>query len=271
MQPSPPVEIIQEAADSVDRLLRLLKKSNNTQVKSREELQIIKATSLAWFNNYKGNLRIGEPGLAKAVEIEYSSLFEYASRATSRRRYKDVLKKLKNALITLQAQVLLSPLTGGKTFTKPDFSPLAPNTQMQNILENRWEEITKCLECEAPLAATIMMGGLLEALFLAQINRIQDKSPIFRTKAAPKDHKTGKVLSLNEWTLNSYIDVGAELKWITKPTKEVGIVLRNYRNFIHPERELSTGVTLIPEDARMFWSVFTQLAQQIIQKAKATP
>jgi len=115
------------------------------------------------------------------------------------------------------------------------------------------------------------MGGLLEALFLAQVNRLQDKGPVFKAKAAPKDPKTSKTLPLNEWTLNSYIDVGAELNWITKPTKEVGIVLRNYRNFIHPERELSTGITLVPEDARMFWSVFTQLAQQIITTAKKTP
>jgi len=53
---STPIEILQEATDSVDRLLKRLKKGRNAQVRSREELQIIKATALAWFNNYRANL-----------------------------------------------------------------------------------------------------------------------------------------------------------------------------------------------------------------------
>jgi len=270
MEKNTPIEVIQEAINAVDRLLKFLKKTKTGQIRSNEELQVIKATALAWFNNYRSQLDTADTNLVKIVEFEYSILIGYVSRATSRDKYQDVLKKIKSTLITLQSQILSNPSVSNKNITIPDFSPLAPSLQMQGILQNRWYEIIKCIDCEASLAATIMMGGLLEALFLAQVNKISDKSPVFKAKAAPKDFKSGKPLPLNEWTLSSYIDVAAELNWITKPIKEVSSVLRNYRNFIHPERELSTGITLGPDDAHIFWSVFTQLAQQIITKARNT-
>jgi hypothetical protein len=129
------------------------------------------------------------------------------------------------------------------------------------------EQIIKCLECNAPLAATIMMGGLLEALFLARTNKLTNKSPVYKAKSAPLDSKTGKVVPLDKWMLNSFIEVGAELGWIRKPAKDIGIVLRDYRNFIHPERELRTGFTLEKDDALMFWQIFSQVSQQIINNA----
>jgi len=268
MQASTPLGVLQEAVEGVERLLKLLKKSKTAQVKSREEQQIIKATALAWFNNHRNSLAGVDTNLFKVVEAEYTALFEATIHATMRDRYQDILKRLRAALMTLQTQTLANPPPVNRSIAKLDFSPLVPDSKMRGTLENRWDEIIKCLECKAPLAATIMMGGLLEALFLAQVNKVADKGPIFKAQAAPKDYKTGKTLPLNDWTLSAYIDVGAELGWITKPAKDIGIVLRNYRNFVHPERELSTGITLTSEDATMFWSVCTQLAQQIINKAK---
>jgi len=267
MNKDAPIEVLQEAISAVDRLVKILRKVKTNQIRSKEELQIIRATALAWFNNYRKQLETAD---TKIVEVEYSNLLEFVSKATSRDKYLELLKKIKKSLISLQSQILSNPIENNYYDIIPDFSPLAPSPQMQSILMNRWSEIGKCINSEAPLAATIMMGGLLEALFLALINKISDKSPVFKAKAAPKDFKTGKTLPLNEWTLSPFIDVATELKWITKPIKEVSSVLRNYRNFIHPERELSTGITLEPDDARIFWSVFIELAQQIITKAKNT-
>lgn len=266
MKESSPIEIVQEATDGVDRLIRFLKKNKSFQIRSKEELQTIEATVLAWFNNYRKDLNGIDGNILNVVESEYAVLFRYLSRATSRNKYQYTLRRLKIALMSLQSNVLtisLDPTIKGKYITV-DFSSLVSDARMRSILENRWDEIIKCLEVEAPLSATIMMGGLLEALFLTLINGVVDKKQIFKAKATPKDKKTGDPLPLNEWTLSSYIEVGAELKWITIPTKDVGVVLRNYRNFIHPERELSTGIILTPGDAKMFWSIFVQLAQQIV-------
>ena len=72
----------------------------------------------------------------------------------------------------------------------PDFSPLA-NTDMQAVLVGRWTECIQCVGASAPMAATVMMGGLLETLLLARINVETNKAPIFTASSAPRD-RAGK-------------------------------------------------------------------------------
>ena len=108
------------------------------------------------------------------------------------------------------------------------------------------------------------MGAILEALLLARINKMADKSSVFSSKCAPKD-KGGKTRPLQEWTLNSYIDVAHDLRWIGKASRDIGIVLRDYRNFIHPEKELSQGISVSEPDCRMFGAILVALAEEIIK------
>jgi hypothetical protein len=122
----------------------------------------------------------------------------------------------------------------------------------------------KCIEGSAFLAATVMMGGLLEALLVARANRMSDKSPLFAATSTPIDPKTKKPLDLRQWTLAPYIDVSHELGWITRSAKDVAIVLRDYRNYVHPEKERSHGVTLSREDAVMFWELVKTLTRQLL-------
>jgi hypothetical protein len=82
------------------------------------------------------------------------------------------------------------------------------------------------------MAATVMMGGLLESLFLARVNREPNQKPIFTANAAPKDGKTSNPKSLREWGLADYIAVAHELGWISQAANGVSDVLRDYRNYM---------------------------------------
>jgi hypothetical protein len=110
-----------------------------------------------------------------------------------------------------------------------------------------------------------MMGGLLEGLLLAKINQLPNKAAVFSAIATPKDPKTGKALQLKEWGLKNYIDVAHELGWITKTTKDIGEVVRDYRNYIHPQKELSHGISLEPGDAHMLWEVAKSITVQLLK------
>lgn len=112
-----------------------------------------------------------------------------------------------------------------------------------------------------------MMGGLLEALFVARANKLPDKSALVNAASAPKDKSTGKTLNYQEWMLDSYIKVACELNWITESAKDVADVLKEYRNFIHPEKERRHGVVLALNDSSMFWQVTKALARQLLASA----
>ena len=187
-----------------------------------------------------------------------------------RKKYVDSLKRIKRALHQLQAEQVIA-LAGGSASqpqptsdTPPQFSPLISDPKMQGILARRWSECVTCLDAGAPLAATVMMGGLLEGLLLARINQLPDQSPVFKAAASPKD-KTGTPLKLKDWGLKDYVAVAHELGWISKTTKDIGDVVRDYRNFIHPQKEFSHGISLVTDDARMMWEVAKNVTRQILK------
>lgn len=263
-------EALDGAISSVERLRRGLSKSKTKQVAAHDEQAIVKATVLVWFTTCRPLLKtLSGDGLLQAIDSQYQATLEAAEKATLRSRYLAELKTLKSALVRLRSHVLVLTTSGtileSERPNPPDFSRLIPDPAMQAILNRRWNETWTCFGAGAHLASTVMMGALLEALLLARINKLTDKSTVFGSKCAPKDKTTGKTRPLQEWTLNSYIDVAHDLRWIGKASRDIGIVLRDYRNFIHPEKEFSQGVSVGEADCRMFGAILVVLAEQIIK------
>ena len=240
---------IDAAIADADNLQKVLKRQKAKQVQSADERQIIKAIALAWFKKHRPTLcaLLGEDQLAE-IDETYRWMIEASGRATTRAKYVKALKAAKKQLSSLQTQhavTLADPravsLPTAKTSdSPPQFQPLVADPKMQVILAQRWRECVICVNSGAPLAATVMMGGILEGLLLAKINQMANMAPAFTATSAPRD-KAGKTLQLKDWTLKNYIDVAHELKWITTTAKDIGEVTREYRNYIHPRKELSHG------------------------------
>jgi len=262
---------VQNALDSAiseaDRLRQALKRGNGKQVKLTEERAIAKSTALAWFNTHRqviaaglGDQKIGE------IDQRYNLLLKFSEKSTTRSKYDEILKKIRKTLIDFQAAnivAIANSASPSSTDKPPDFSALVSDTEMRAILIRRWEECAICVHARASLAATVMMGGLLETLLLTRVHQFSDKAKIFRATTAPKD-KAGKPLPLGDWTLRNYIDVAHELKWITQTEKDLGVVLRDYRNYIHPFKELSHGIKLEPNDSMILWELSKNISRQLL-------
>jgi hypothetical protein len=265
-------KIIESALAEAESLRKVIGGLASAQVKSADYKQIIKATALAWFNSHRPTLigLLSEDDI-KPLDDLYRGLLTSSTRATLRSKYVSALKSIKKSLGALQSDRVLAlsqvPAVslGSTSDTAPSFSSLVSDVKMQSILTRRWDECAICVTSNAPLAATVMMGGLLEGLLLAKINQLADKAPVFGAIAAPKDMKTGKTLQLKEWGLKNYIDVAHELTWITKTTKDIGEVLRDYRNYIHPQKEYSHGIVLVAADAQMLWEVAKSITLQLLK------
>lgn len=257
-------EAAEEAIKSCDHLRSHLRKGDHRQVRSSEERTAIKSMAGAWFRSLRPQLE-GVAGTdLSSLDAHYRTLLEWAERNTTRERYTEELAALKTGLVSLRGIVIAAPtVQENAPEPAPDFAPLISDRAMQDILSRRWEETLRCLGAQAPLAATVMMGGLLEGLLLARINRVDPLQPVFTAKAAPKD-STGKPLRLRDWTLRDFIDVSHELGWLTRSAKDVSAVLRDYRNYIHPVKEHSHQLVLTERDAQLFWTLVTELARQVI-------
>ncbi|HEY7313700.1 MAG TPA: hypothetical protein VH643_30400 [Gemmataceae bacterium] len=266
------------ASDAIDAAIRevstarsLVSKIRTKQVRGVDAIASLKATALAWFNTHRPAVIAGNSNLdLVTADSHYTNILNSTAKYAARQTYLHALRDTKTALVTMRVAALTAPATPVIVSTDdlaPDFSPLAGNQEMRDILTRRWQECCKCVKGEAHLAAIVMMGGLLEALFVARANKMPVKNPLVNAASAPKDKITGKTLNYQEWMLDSYIKVAHELKWITESAKHVADVLKEYRNYIHPEKERRHGIVLALNDSSMFWQVTKELVRQLLMSA----
>lgn len=264
-------EAIDAAIREVSKARSLVSKIKGKQVSGVDAIASLKATALSWFRTHRPVVIAGGCNLdLAAIDEHYTTILNSTAKYAARQTYLDALKHAKIALVAMRAAALTAPATpavGNTDDLAPDFSPLAGNQEMRDILTRRWHECCKCVKADAHLAAIVMMGGLLEALFVARANKMPEKGPLVNAASAPKDKNTGKTLNYQEWMLDSYIKVAHELQWITESAKDVADILKEYRNYIHPEKERRHGVVLAFNDSSMFWQVTKALVRQLLMSA----
>jgi len=267
---------IESAIGEVSKARQLVGKKRAKQVSTGDEIDQLKAVAFAWFQTHRHivaahSSRLDLSGVDSAYQVVMKSTARHAARST----YLDALFRAKHKLVDLRSLIALAPSTipSGTTATSdtpPNFAPLASDLAMQAILRRRWDEVQLCVACKANLAATVMMGGLLESLLLARINRSPDKPAVFKAKKAPRD-KSGKTLTLPDWKLVAMVEVADELKWISKSARDIGNVLRDFRNYVHPHKEYTDGVVISEEDAGMFWGITKAITRQVLSSVGKSP
>jgi hypothetical protein len=265
-------EAIDAAIDEVTKARTRVSAIRAKQVKNVDAVASLKATAQTWFHTHKPVVVAAAPGLdLAAVDQHYTTVFNSTAKHASRQTYLHALKDAKVALVAARSAALVAPAAAPVANTDdlaPDFSPLAGNQEMRDILTRRWHECAKCVKADAHLAAIVMMGGLLEALFVARANAMPDKKPLISAKAAPDDPKTGKKADYQKWMLESYINVGLELAWITALGKTLADTLKEYRNYVHPAKELKHGITLGLNDSSLLWPVTKGMVYQLLKSVK---
>jgi hypothetical protein len=111
---------------------------------------------------------------------------------------------------------------------------------VSDILEQRIKEIERCFPASAYLSVILMAGSTLEGLLLGLA--VTHPKQFNSSKASPKD-SSGKVKAFQDWSLSSFIDVARDLGLIQHDTHKFSHSLRDFRNYIHPFEQLSSGFT----------------------------
>lgn len=257
-------EAIYQAIREAERARSAINKKNMPQVRGAER-DAIRATALTWFRSHRPLLTaVFAESVLQPVDAMYQRVVEASHRNAVRSGYLDIFRRIRESLVQIRSGNVVALAAATTADTSPDFSKLVSDARMKVILERRWAECVTCMRAGAPLAAIVMTGGLLEGLLLARINREPNKAPIFTANATPKD-RLGKALSLKDWTLQDYIGVAHELNWITVAAKDVGVVLRDYRNYVHPQKELSHGISLEAPDAEILWEIGKTISRQLLK------
>lgn len=135
----------------------------------------------------------------------------------------------------------------------PDLQSLCFEPPLEDALKIRLDEIQKCIEVKAYLAATILMGSLIEGLLLGMMQKYPEEAS--KCKSAPVDSKSGKIKLFSNWTLSEMIDVAHKLGWIRTSISKFSHVLRDFRNLVHPNVQVTTNTYPDEESVKISWIV----------------
>ena len=123
-----------------------------------------------------------------------------------------------------------------KKFDSANIKSLNLTTRMESVVQQRLDEIKKCLENNIALGAIFLIGSTLEGILLDIAKH--NPAEFNKSNSAPKDFD-GSIKKFKDWSLNSLIDVAHETNFIGLDVKKFSHNLRDFRNYIHPEEQVT--------------------------------
>ncbi len=138
------------------------------------------------------------------------------------------------------------------SYPAPNFVKLVSDAGLVRVLSNRWIEANLAFEAGAYLATVILLGSVLEGVLLDKVE--QNPAQANNTPKCPKD-KSGRPLAFKDWKLQNLIEVCHDCGWLKKEYKDFSHVVRDYRNFIHPNKERQEGITFNEPICKVIWEV----------------
>lgn len=97
-----------------------------------------------------------------------------------------------------------------------------------------------------------MCGSVLEGILLGVAT---SKMREFNQSNSSPKNKENKVLPFHEWTLSNFIDVAHNIGLLGLDVKKYSHCLRDFRNYIHPYQQMSSGFNPDIDTAKISWQV----------------
>ncbi len=149
-----------------------------------------------------------------------------------------------------------------------DIRSLKIDNVVSAILEQRIAEVKKCLKIEASLSVVFLCGSILEGVLLG-VASMKNKE-FNQSSVSPKDKATGKVKQIHNWTLSNLIDVAHDIQILGLDVKKYSHSLRDFRNYIHPYQQMSSGFTPDKHTAEISWQVLKAALNDIHEQTVNT-
>jgi hypothetical protein len=150
-------------------------------------------------------------------------------------------------------------------FNNLELANLQLDSSITSVLEYRVKEIESCFSANAPLAVILLAGSTLEGILLGVATR--NPRSFNCAKSAPKS-KEQKVKQFHEWSLANFIDVSKEVNLLHHDVHKFSHALRDFRNYVHPFEQMSTGFTPSMHTAKICLQVLKVAIYQINQNMR---
>ncbi len=139
-----------------------------------------------------------------------------------------------------------------REFSVPDIQKMPIDAEVASIVEARLDEARVALAAGAHLSVIFLCGSVLEAVLLGATR--QSPAKFNQANATPKT-ADGSPKRFHEWTLAQLIDVACEVGVLKIDVKKFSHGLRDFRNYIHPYEQMTSGFTPDEHTAKVCFQV----------------
>lgn len=147
---------------------------------------------------------------------------------------------------------------------KCDLCNLQIDPDMLGVIEMRVKEIELCIKNKISLAAIFLIGSSLEGILLTYAKN----NPELYNKSISSPKSSGKVITFEKWTLSDLINVSKEVGFILEDGKKFSIILRDFRNYIHPNEQIKSQFKPDSETTLLCYQTFKLILYQLQNKKK---
>ena len=158
-----------------------------------------------------------------------------------------------------------TPATTAPLSLKADLADIVRNPRLAALLKKRLDEARTCREYGAHLSSVIMLGSVLEGTLHDVVRQFPAEA--YRCPSAPKGH-SGKPRDSATWKLGELIDVAHACGWIELDARRFSHELRDYRNMVHPHRELTDAHHPDEDTVAICWNVVVAALNDLARLAR---
>ena len=180
-------------------------------------------------------------------------------------RDNDQITFQKLSRVIVDAPVKPTEDTQEKDFLKASYDVnidlLGLSPDISDIIKLRLKEVEICINNDAALASVCMIGSILEGVLLG----VATTYPRLFNQAqcAPKEKDSDSVRKFQDWSLNNFIDVAAEIGILKQDVKKFSHVVRDFRNYIHPYSQMASRFAPDKHTAMICFQVLKAAISQI--------
>ena len=130
-----------------------------------------------------------------------------------------------------------------------DYFDFMSDTKFKDLLIRDYKELTDCVKNECPKSVLILAGSIIEATLLE-----------FFSHNLPEEKSMNQLLKMN---LADLIIDAESVGLISSRSKELSLVIKDYRNLIHPGREIRTMEKFDKDSALISFSLIKMILKEV--------
>ncbi len=119
------------------------------------------------------------------------------------------------------------------------------NDSLKELLAMDWAEVQEVHKVKGRKSCVILCGGVLEGMLLDVLQRVEEQAG-----EGYQELKRGNKKNI-EWSLYNLVEVARKLGYLEENTVSLSHVLREWRNLVHPAKQLRDQQAITDEQANI--------------------